>query len=179
MNFCSHCGHSLEQRIPDGDNRQRYVCSRCGAVHYENPKVIVGCVPIHQDKVLLCKRAIEPRLGLWTLPAGFMENGESLAEGAVRETLEEANASVKASDLYTIFSLPHISQVYVFFLSELNNLDFYPGEESLETKLFSEDQIPWSELAFPVISETLKNYFSDRAENSLKIRYSDGLFDRR
>ena len=179
MNFCSHCGHSLEQKIPDGDNRQRYVCSRCGAVHYENPKVIVGCVPIHQDKVLLCKRAIEPRLGLWTLPAGFMENGESLAEGAVRETLEEANASVKTSDLYTIFSLPHISQVYVFFLSELNNLDFYPGEESLETKLFSEDQIPWSELAFPVISETLRNYFSDRAENSLKIRYSDGLFDRR
>ena len=179
MNFCSHCGHSLEQKIPDGDNRQRYVCSRCGAVHYENPKVIVGCVPIYQDKVLLCKRAIEPRLGLWTLPAGFMENGESLAEGAVRETLEEANASVKPSDLYTIFSLPHISQVYVFFLSELNNLDFYPGEESLETKLFSEDQIPWSELAFPVISETLRNYFSDRAENSLKIRYSDGLFDRR
>ena len=179
MNFCSHCGHSLEQKIPDGDNRQRYVCSRCGAVHYENPKVIVGCVPIHPDKVLLCKRAIEPRLGLWTLPAGFMENGESLAEGAVRETLEEANASVKTSDLYTIFSLPHISQVYVFFLSELNNLDFYPGEESLETKLFSEDQIPWSELAFPVISETLRNYFSDRAENSLKIRYSDGLFDRR
>lgn len=179
MNFCSHCGHSLEQKIPDGDNRKRYVCSRCGAVHYENPKVIVGCVPIHQDKVLLCKRAIEPRLGLWTLPAGFMENGESLAEGAVRETLEEANASVKTSDLYTIFSLPHISQVYVFFLSELNNLDFYPGEESLETKLFSEDQIPWSELAFPVISETLRNYFSDRAENSLKIRYSDGLFDRR
>ena len=179
MNFCSHCGHSLEQKIPDGDNRQRYVCSRCGAVHYENPKVIVGCVPIHQDKVLLCKRAIEPRLGLWTLPAGFMENGESLAEGAVRETLEEANASVKTSDVYTIFSLPHISQVYVFFLSELNNLDFYPGEESLETKLFSEDQIPWSELAFPVISETLRNYFSDRAENSLKIRYSDGLFDRR
>ena len=179
MNFCNQCGNPVIHRIPEGDNRPRYICSHCSTIHYENPKVIVGCVPIYQDQILLCKRAIEPRYGLWTLPAGFMENGESLAEGAARETLEEANATVTLGELYTIFSLPHISQVYVFFLSELDNLDFYPGEESLETRLFSEDQVPWAELAFPVISETLRNYFSDRSENSLKIRYTDHLFDRR
>lgn len=179
MNFCNQCGNPVIHRIPEGDNRPRYICSHCSTIHYENPKVIVGCVPIYQDQILLCKRAIEPRYGLWTLPAGFMENGESLAEGAARETLEEANAAVTLGELYTIFSLPHISQVYVFFLSELDNLDFYPGEESLETRLFSEDQVPWAELAFPVISETLRNYFSDRSENSLKIRYTDHLFDRR
>ena len=179
MNFCNQCGNPVIHRIPEGDNRPRYICSHCSTIHYENPKVIVGCVPIYQDQILLCKRAIEPRYGLWTLPAGFMENGESLAEGAARETLEEANATVTPGELYTIFSLPHISQVYVFFLSELDNLDFYPGEESLETRLFSEDQVPWAELAFPVISETLRNYFSDRSENSLKIHYTDHLFDRR
>ena len=179
MNFCNQCGNPVIHRIPEGDNRPRYICSHCSTIHYENPKVIVGCVPIYQDQILLCKRAIEPRYGLWTLPAGFMENGESLAEGAARETLEEANATVTLGELYTIFSLPHISQVYVFFLSELDNLDFYPGEESLETRLFSEDQVPWAELAFPVITETLRNYFSDRSENSLKIRYTDHLFDRR
>lgn len=179
MNFCNQCGNPVIHRIPEGDNRPRYICSHCSTIHYENPKVIVGCVPIYQDQILLCKRAIEPRYGLWTLPAGFMENGESLAEGAARETLEEANAAVTLGELYTIFSLPHISQVYVFFLSELDNLDFYPGEESLETRLFSEDQVPWAELAFPVITETLRNYFSDRSENSLKIRYTDHLFDRR
>ena len=179
MNFCNQCGKPVTQRIPEGDNRPRYICSHCSTIHYENPKVVVGCVPIYQDQILLCKRAIEPRFGLWTLPAGFMENGESLAEGAARETLEEANASVTLGELYTVFSLPHISQVYVFFLSELDNLDFYPGEESLETKLFSEDQIPWTELAFPVISETLRNYFSDRSKNSLQTHYVDRLFDRR
>ena len=179
MNFCNQCGKPVTQRIPEGDNRPRYICSHCSTIHYENPKVIVGCVPIYRDQILLCKRAIEPRFGLWTLPAGFMENGESLAEGAARETLEEANAAVTLGELYTIFSLPHISQVYVFFLSELDNLDFYPGEESLETKLFSEDQIPWTELAFPVISETLRNYFSDRSKNSLQTHYMDRLFDRR
>ena len=177
MNYCNQCGERLIQKVPEGDNRTRYVCSQCSLIHYENPKVIVGCVPIHEGQVLLCKRAIEPRLGLWTLPAGFMENGESLAEGAARETMEEANASVTLGTLYTVFSLPHISQVYVFFLSKLDNLDFYPGEESLETKLFSEDQIPWAELAFPVISSTLKKYFSDRAKNSLQIHYVDQLFD--
>ena len=179
MNFCNQCGKPVTQRIPEGDNRPRYICSHCSTIHYENPKVIVGCVPIYQNQVLLCKRAIEPRFGLWTLPAGFMENGESLAEGAARETLEEANASVTLGELYTIFSLPHISQVYVFFFSELDILDFYPGEESLETKLFSEGQIPWAELAFPVISETLRNYFSDRSKNSLQMHYTDCLFDRR
>ena len=179
MNFCNQCGKPVTQRVPEGDNRPRYICSHCSTIHYENPKVVVGCVPIYQDQILLCKRAIEPRFGLWTLPAGFMENGESLAEGAARETLEEANASVTLGELYTVFSLPHISQVYVFFLSELDNLDFYPGEESLETKLFSEDQIPWTELAFPVISETLRNYFSDRSKNSLQTHYMDLLFDRR
>lgn len=179
MNFCSRCGKSLTQKVPEGDNRLRYVCSQCSTIHYENPKVIVGCLPVYEDQILLCKRAIKPRLGLWTLPAGFLENGETLEEGAARETLEEANARVSMGGLYTLFSLPHISQVYAFFLAELADLDFYPGEESLETKLFSKEKIPWEELAFPVISKTLKYYFSDREENSLQIRYLDHLFDRK
>ncbi len=163
MKFCSHCGSSqLEFRIPEGDTLPRYVCADCGTIHYQNPKVVVGCLPVHDDQVLLCKRAIEPRLGLWTLPAGFLESGETLAAGALRETLEEANARVELGELYTVISLPHISQIYVMFRARLVDFDFGPGPESLEVRLFAEEEIPWDQLAFRTIGRTLRNYFLDR-----------------
>src|SRR6478735_11671178 len=138
-NFCSNCGAAtLELRIPDGDTLQRRVCATCGTIHYENPKIVAGCLPVWEGRVLLCKRAIEPRHGLWTLPAGFLENGESLADGAMRETLDEANARVTLDDLYTVISLPQINQIYVMFRARLDDLGFGPGTESLEVRLYDE-----------------------------------------
>src|SRR5512135_3197993 len=130
MKYCSHCGAPLSHRIPDGDNRHRYVCDACGTVHYQNPRMVVGCLPVWEDKVLLCRRAIEPRYGLWTLPAGFMENGETTAEGAIRETREEAGARVELDGLYSLINVPDIDQVYLLFRGRLLDLDFAPGEES-------------------------------------------------
>lgn len=163
MNFCSHCGSGeIALRVPEGDSLPRFVCAGCGAIHYQNPKVVVGCLPEHEDQVLLCKRAIEPRHGKWTLPAGFLENGESLGTGAQRETLEEANARVAMGDLYAVISLPYINQVYVMFRARLLDLDFGPGSESLEVRLFREEEVPWEELAFRTITRTLRTYFLDR-----------------
>jgi len=163
MKFCSVCGSSdIALRIPPGDSLPRFVCAACGAIHYQNPKVVVGCLPEHDDQVLLCKRAIEPRYGKWTLPAGFLENGESLGAGAQRETLEEASARVALSELYTVISLPYINQVYVMFRAHRLGLDFGPGSESLEVRLFREEEVPWEELAFRTITRTLRNYFLDR-----------------
>ena len=161
--YCSVCGaERIEFRIPDGDTLPRYVCAACATIHYQNPKIVVGCLPEIDDRVLLCLRAIEPRRGLWTLPAGFLENGETLMAGAMRETLEEANARVALGALYTIISLPHISQVYMMFRARLLDRDFGPGPESLEVRLFGEDEIPWEDLAFRTIGRTLRNYFLDR-----------------
>jgi ADP-ribose pyrophosphatase YjhB (NUDIX family) len=162
MNFCSHCGNPVRQRVPSGDHRPRYVCDHCGAVHYQNPKVVAGCIPEWEDRLLLCRRAIEPRHGLWTLPAGFMENGETTAEGAARETMEEACARVAIIDLYALFNIPHINQVYLMFRARLLDPDFAAGNESLEVALFRETEIPWAKLAFPVVRETLRRYFDDR-----------------
>ena len=163
MKFCSQCGSSaLELRVPPGDTLPRYVCSNCGTIHYQNPKVVVGCLPVWDEQVLLCKRAIEPRHGLWTLPAGFLENGETIFAGAARETAEEARARVEVGPLYTMISLPHINQVYVMFRARLLDLEFGPGPESLEVRLFDEDDVPWSEIAFRTITRTLRNYFLDR-----------------
>lgn len=164
MKFCSSCGSQVALRIPQGDNRERFVCTNnaCGTIHYQNPRIIAGCLPTFQDKVLLCKRAIEPRYGLWTLPAGFMENGETTEEGALRESWEEAKATLVVDQLYSLFNLPYINQVYFFYKGELSNTDFGPGEESLEVALFAEDEIPWEELAFPVVTKTLEYYFHDR-----------------
>jgi ADP-ribose pyrophosphatase YjhB (NUDIX family) len=170
MKFCSQCGHSVRQRVPAGDNRPRYVCEQCEHIHYENPRIIAGCLPIYDDQVLLCKRAIEPRSGLWTLPAGFLENGETTSAGALREAREEANVNAEIIELYTIFSLPHISQVYMFFRAQLLDLDFSAGEESLEVGLFREHEIPWDNLAFPVIGQTLKHYYEDRISDEFPIR---------
>ncbi|MBX7058392.1 MAG: NUDIX hydrolase [Leptospirales bacterium] len=160
MKFCSACGARLEWRIPEGDTLHRYICGSCQTVHYQNPRMIVGCLPVWQEnRVLLCKRANEPQSGKWTLPAGFLENGERAEDGAVRETIEEANASVRLAGLHTVFSVPHIGQVYLLFLAELLNLDFYPGRESLEVRLFTEAEIPWSQLAFNSVRFALERYF--------------------
>ena len=164
MKYCGYCGEKVVYRIPDGDNRPRYVCDACSTVHYQNPRVITGCVVTWNQKILLCKRAIEPRKGKWTLPAGFLENGETIEQGAARETREEANVIVVPQGLYTIFNLPHISQIYVFYRAEITENNASAGEETEEVLMFSEDDIPWSELAFPVIGKTLELYFSDRQE---------------
>ena len=173
MNFCSHCGSSaLQFRVPDGDALPRFVCADCGTIHYQNPKVIVGCLPVWEDKVLLCRRAIEPRCGLWTLPAGFLENHETLEAGAMRETLEEADARVAIDGLYVLISILHVSQVYVMFRTRLMDLDFGPGSESLEVKLFAEDEIPWEQIAFRTIARTLRNFFLDRRDGHWPVRVS-------
>lgn len=179
MNFCSHCGHPVTHKIPAGDNRPRYVCDECERIHYQNPRIVAGCLPIHEDRILLCKRSIEPRAGYWTLPAGFLENGETTAAGALRETEEEANARVEILDIYTMFSLPHISQVYMFFRARLLDLDFSAGEETADVRLFAEDEIPWDRLAFPVITQTLQHYFADRSSGQYPVRSLDIIIDRR
>lgn len=173
MNFCSQCGAPVTVRVPAGDTHPRHVCAACGVIHYQNPKVVVGCIPQWRDKVLLCKRAIEPRHGLWTLPAGFLENDETTIQGALRETLEEAGARVEMLDLHTLFNLPHVNQVYVMFRGNLLDTDFGPGEESLEVALYEEKDIPWGELAFPVIEQTLRLYFQDRRAGKFSIHTGD------
>ncbi|GAB3099289.1 NUDIX hydrolase [Aestuariicella hydrocarbonica] len=175
MKFCSSCGANVTLQVPDGDDRERHVCIQCETIHYRNPNIIAGSLPIYENKVLLCKRAIEPRYGLWTLPAGFMENGESVEEGALRETWEEARAKMTLNGLYTIFSLPEINQVYMIFKGELIDLDFGPGPESLEVALFSEEDIPWEELAFPVMKKTLQYFFTDRKSGTFPMR-SEALY---
>jgi ADP-ribose pyrophosphatase YjhB (NUDIX family) len=163
MRFCSSCGAAtLELRVPDGDTLPRLVCATCATIHYQNPKIVVGCLPEWDGRVLLCRRAIEPRYGLWTLPAGFLENGETLTNGALRETLEEADARVELGALYTVISLPQINQVYMMFRSRLLDVDFGPGTESLEVRLFDERDTPWEALAFRTIARTLRNFFLDR-----------------
>ena len=173
MKFCSQCGHSVRQIIPVGDNRQRHVCPSCDEVFYKNPRIIAGCIPVWQDKVLLCKRAIEPRRGFWTLPAGFMEIGETTEQAAIRETLEEAEAIVKTEGVYAVFNLPNIAQVYMIYRSSLSVPEFSSGEESLETRLFAEDEIPWDQLAFETMRLSLEYYFTDRAQGEFKFRTTD------
>ncbi|WP_346839350.1 NUDIX hydrolase [Microbulbifer sp. SAOS-129_SWC] len=163
MKYCSHCGSdAVSFSIPEGDDRPRHLCGSCGAIHYINPRVIVGVLPYLGDRVLLCKRAIEPRLGLWTLPAGFMENGETSEQGALRESWEEARANIRVDDLYCVYDIPHINQVYLIYRGELLDQGHGPGPESLEVELFSEAEIPWQEIAFPIMSEALVHYWADR-----------------
>ena len=162
MNFCSECGKTVVHRVPEGDNLPRFICEHCETIHYQNPKLVVGCLPVYNEQVLLCKRAIEPCYGLWTLPAGFMENQESLEEAALRESKEEANANLKIDGIYSIISLPHINQIYVLYRAELLDLDFFAGPESLEVELFNEEDIPWEQLAFKTIDLTLRHFFEDR-----------------
>ena len=162
MNFCSHCGASVELRIPSGDTLPRYVCRQCATIHYQNPKLVVGALAQWEDRILLCRRAIEPRHGFWTLPAGFMENDETTAQAAVRETAEEACARIEVGELYTMIDVPYISQVHLVYRARLLDLDFSAGEESLEVALLREDEIPWDQIAFRTIGMTLRYFFEDR-----------------
>ena len=168
MKFCSSCGALVTHKIPDGDNRLRYVCESCGEIHYQNPKVIAGILPTYKSTVLLCKRSIQPRVGYWTLPAGFLENGESSLEGAIRECSEEANTQVRDPSIYAIFDIPQINQIYIFYRAEMPEAIFSPSTESSDVALFSEEDIPWSELAFPMVEALLDHYFEDR---------KSGIFD--
>jgi ADP-ribose pyrophosphatase YjhB (NUDIX family) len=169
MQFCSTCGHSISQRVPHGDSRLRACCDACGAIHYVNPRPVVGTIPVWGDQVLLCRRAIEPRHGKWTLPAGFMEVGETTADGAQRETMEEAGARIELGPLFSMIDVPHVEQVHIFYRARLLDLDFAPGEESLEVQLFDEATVPWPELAFRTVAATLRHYFADRARGSFGV----------
>ncbi|MDZ7833697.1 MAG: NUDIX hydrolase [Desulfobacterales bacterium] len=175
MNFCSNCGRALSIKIPAGDDRSRYVCESCGMVHYQNPKMVVGCIPESGRRILLCKRAIEPRLGKWTIPAGYLENGETVMAGARRESFEEAYARFRDLTPYRLFNIRHVNQMYLIFRGELADDDFSAGEESLAVDLFSESEIPWDELAFKVISVTLADYFNDRKQGALPFQVGDIL----
>lgn len=173
MNFCSQCGSPVSSRVPPGDDRPRHMCDVCGTIFYSNPKIVAGCIPQWDERLLLCRRAIEPRSGLWTLPAGFMENGESTAQAAARETLEEANARVEMGKLFAYLNIPALSQVYVIFLARLIDLNFSAGAESLEVRLFHEHEIPWEEIAFPSIERALRLYFQDRRSNCFGTHMAD------
>lgn len=163
MKYCSDCGQPVERKVPPGDHLPRAVCPACGAIHYRNPKVIVGCVPEWGDQILMCKRAIEPRLGLWTFPAGFLELGETSAQGAAREALEESGAPVEAGELFVVINVPYVSQVYMIHRARLLEPRFGPTSESSEVQLMREDEIPWERIAFPTIWHSLKFFFADRA----------------
>ena len=162
MKFCSNCGHKISFGEILNDERPRFHCTNCQTIHYQNPNVIAGCLPIWQDKVLLCRRAIEPRKGFWNVPGGFLENGETVEEGAMREVWEEAMAKVTIRSLHLIYSIAEFNQVYMHFLAELPEPVFDIGIESSEVKLFSESEIPWNEIAFSSSFKTLQYYFEDR-----------------
>ena len=173
MKFCPNCAAPIAQRVPPGDSVPRYVCDACGSIHYQNPKMVLGCLPQWESRLLLCRRAIEPRYGYWTLPAGFMENGESTGEGAARETLEEAGARVELIAPFSIISVPYVNQVHVFFRARLLDLDFKAGEESLEVALFEEAQVPWKDIAFRTVGLTLKHWFADRTRGAFGFHAED------
>jgi ADP-ribose pyrophosphatase YjhB (NUDIX family) len=165
MNYCSDCGQAVSRKTPEGDTHERWVCDACDTVHYQNPLVVVGCVPERDGKILLCKRAIEPRYGYWTVPAGFMELDESTATGAARETLEEACAEVEIGHLFAVVDVVDAGQVHLFYTARLLG-DFAAGDESLEVALFSKDEIPWDDIAFYSGRSALKKYFEDNGQNN-------------
>lgn len=173
MNYCAHCGGQVELRVPAGDHRPRSVCASCGAVHYVNPKIVTGCIPVWEDRILLCRRAIEPRFGLWTLPAGFMENDETVAQAAARETLEEAGAVVEDLSLYGVFNLPYANQVYIMLRGRLARPEYAAGAESLEVKLVREEEIPWEQMAFRVVVRTLELFLADRKRGAYLTHMAD------
>jgi ADP-ribose pyrophosphatase YjhB (NUDIX family) len=163
MNFCSNCGSPVVLKVPDGDLLPRHVCENCGAIHYQNPKLVVGSVPVYDGRILLCKRGIEPRLGYWTIPAGFMENDETLEAGAAREAREEACIDVEIGSLLLVANVTHARQVHVFFRSRMRTPDFAVTHESLEVALIDEADIPWADLAFPSTEYALRRFVEDRA----------------
>jgi len=170
MNFCSACGNPVSQKVPEGDNMLRFVCASCAVIHYHNPKIVAGCIPEWHDRILLCRRAIEPKSGLWTFPAGFMEIGESTEQAAIRETVEEAQAEVDLTGLHSVLSLPHIGQVYLVFVGKMRSERFGAGYESLEARLFHPSEIPWEDIAFTVVKEALRCYVDDLAKGEMRLR---------
>ena len=173
MKFCSNCGAEVVRRVPPGDNLPRWVCERCGEIHYQNPKLVVGALPEFEGRLLLCRRAIEPRYGYWTLPAGFMENDETAGQAALRETLEESGAAVELGAPFTMISVPRVNQVHLYYLARLRELGFKPGEETLEVALFEEARIPWDDIAFRTVGVTLKHWFADRAKGGFGFHAED------
>ncbi len=173
IKYCTSCGALTQLHIPPDDDHVRAVCSNCGLVHYKNPKMVVGCIPEWEGKILLCKRNIEPRIGKWTLPAGYLENGESVQAGAIRETREEALAEVRIINPYRLFNILFVDQIYFMFRAAMTSDHFGPTSESSDVRLFDEKDIPWDEIAFAVIWQTLEHYFRDRK----KRRYPFKIFD--
>ena len=174
IKHCRNCGTSVVYRIPDdGDTKARAICTACTTVHYENPLNVVGTVPAWGDKVLLCKRNIEPRWGKWTLPAGFMELNETVAEGAARETVEESGAEFELEGLFSLVNVARVGQVHLFYRARLLSDRFNPGFETIEARLFAEDEIPWDEIAFRTVKETLARYFADRRAGNFSIHAID------
>ncbi len=171
QHYCGQCGAPTAQRIPPGDNRVRDLCEQCGAVHYQNPRMVVGTLPVYQDKILLCLRAIEPRRNTWTLPAGFMELAETVAQGAERETQEEAGAKVKIRGLYTVIDIPAVDQVHLYCLADALDMSLDPGPESLDARFFALDEIPWDNLSFRSVVATLRHYLEDRERACFDTRY--------
>lgn len=173
IKHCKVCGGVVVYAVPADDNRERATCTVCAAIHYENPINVVGTVPAWDDQVLLCRRNIEPRYGFWTLPAGFMEMGETAAEGAVRETVEEAGAHIELQDLFTVLNVVRVGQLHLYYRARLLDTDFNPGPETIEARLFTEEQIPWDELAFRTVRETLRRYFEDRRQGRFSVHTAD------
>ena len=173
MKFCANCGSKVVQRVPPGDSLPRWVCDECGEIHYQNPKVVVGTIPEHEGRILLCRRAIEPRYGYWTLPAGFMENDETTAQAAARETQEEAGANIEMGEPFTLISVPRVNQVHLYYRARLRNLEFKPGEETLEVALVDEAEVPWKEIAFRTVGLTLKHWFADRTRGTFGFHAED------
>ncbi len=173
IQHCRVCGAATVYRIPPDDNRERATCTACGEIHYENPLNVVGTVPVWGDQVLLCRRNIEPRFGMWTLPAGFMELGESTAEGALRETIEEAGANVEMQALFSVLNVVRVGQVHLFYRARMLDTSLDPGPESIEARLFREDEIPWDELAFRTVRQTLELFFEDRRRGSFGVHVAD------
>jgi ADP-ribose pyrophosphatase YjhB (NUDIX family) len=173
IQHCRVCGSPTLYRVPEGDNRERAVCNACGEVHYENPLNVVGTLPVWGEQVLLCRRAIEPRHGLWTLPAGFMELGETVEQGALRETVEEAGARIELEGLFTLLNVVRVGQVHFFYRARMLDTSLDPGPETLEARLFREDEVPWDEIAFRTVRETLKHYFADRRSGQFGLHIGD------
>jgi ADP-ribose pyrophosphatase YjhB (NUDIX family) len=173
IKHCRSCGAPTQYRVPVDDNRDRAVCTACGEIHYENPLNVVGTVPAWGEQVLLCRRNIEPRYGLWTLPAGFMELGETTAEGAIRETVEEAGARIELEGLFSVLNVVRVGQVHLFYRARLRDTGFAPGPETIEAQLFHEHAIPWDRLAFRTVRETLQRYFADRKRGTFGLHVAD------
>jgi len=173
IRFCRACGAAATYRVPADDNRERAVCPACGTIHYENPLNVVGTVPVWGEQVLLCKRAIEPRRGLWTLPAGFLELGETTEQGALRETVEESGAQVTLGPLFTLLNVVRVGQIHLFYRATMTSPALDPGTESLEARLFSEHEVPWDQIAFRTVRETLQHFFADRRRGHFDLHCAD------